>query len=104
MENLQAITGFFREVWQIFTLPHPLLGIPYSVIYVGAFAVSFSILILKPILGIGSGVVSDVSSGARRASDSIRAKRRANKANSYESYKKNRDRQTEYASRYRRGE
>lgn len=58
MENLNLITSFLRRIWEVFSIPHPLLGIPFSTIFLGAFAISFSILILRPILGIGHLFVS----------------------------------------------
>lgn len=69
MENLNAITTFFSQVWQVMTINHPVIGIPFSVIYVGIFAIGFSITILRPVLGIGAGVVGDISKSARRSRD-----------------------------------
>lgn len=95
MENLNAITTFFAQIWQIFTIQHPVIGIPFSVIYLGIFAISFSVLILKPILGIGYGAVGDISSGARSAY-------RKSRQNSYRTYEKKRSRAEEYSKRYER--
>ena len=66
MENLNAITSFFSEVWQIMTVNHPVIGIPFSVIYLGVFAIGFGVTVLRPILGIGAGVITDVSRSAKR--------------------------------------
>lgn len=66
MENLNAITGFFAQIWQIMTINHPVIGIPLSVIYLGVFAIGFGITMLRPILGIGAGAVGDISKSARR--------------------------------------
>lgn len=104
MENLNAITAFFRNVWEVFSIEHPLLGIPFSVIYLGAFAVAFSIVILRPILGIGSGVVDNISASGRSAVRSARSRNRSRKAASYEAYKAGRKREESYARRYERGE
>lgn len=104
METLNQITAFFARIWEVFSVPHPILGIPFSTIYLGAFAVSFSIIILKPILGIGSGVVSDVSRSARTARNQIRSRRQAKYDQSYDAYKARRNKAKEYAERYKRGE
>ena len=76
MENLNAITSFFASLWQMFGINHPLLGIPFSTIYLGAFAIGFSITILKPLLGIGAGAVADIHS--RKPSKSDYGKRSSN--------------------------
>lgn len=60
MENLQAILQFFSRIWDLFSIPHPLLGVPIGTIYLGIFSIAFSITILKPLLGIGAGVIADI--------------------------------------------
>lgn len=55
---LSDITGFLASIWSAFSnLQVPLLGISFATLYAGVFAVGFSILILRPILGIGEGFV-----------------------------------------------
>lgn len=100
MENLQAITSFFRQVWNVFTIDHPLIGIPFSVIYLGVFAIAFSIVILRPLLGIGGGVIDNISSSARNARRSAISRSKARKESSYKTYAKKRARQEAYAARY----
>lgn len=100
MENLRAITNFFAQIWEVFTVNHPLIGIPFSVIYLGVFAVAFGIMILRPILGIGAGVVNDISRSGNNAVRSARARAKAKQDNSYEAYAKARKQKEEYARRY----
>lgn len=66
MDNLNSITGFFSQIWQLMSINHPVIGVPFSIIYLGAFAVGFGITILRPLLGIGAGAVGDISKSARR--------------------------------------
>lgn len=50
---LSDITSFLATIWSAFSnLQVPLLGISFATLYTGIFAVAFSMLILKPILGI----------------------------------------------------
>lgn len=50
---LSDITSFLAQIWNAFSsLQVPLLGISFATLYTGVFAVGFSLLILKPILGI----------------------------------------------------
>lgn len=53
------ITQVFASFWTLFTqVQVPGLGIPFSVLYLGFFAVSVSIKLLAPILGLGGNVAS----------------------------------------------
>lgn len=104
METLNQITAFFARVWEVFSVNHPILGIPFSTIYLGAFAVSFSIIILKPILGIGAGTITDISRSARTTRNNLRNKRQAKYEQSYEAYKARRNKAREFAERYKKGE
>lgn len=104
METLNQITAFFARVWEVFSVNHPILDIPFSTIYLGAFAVSFSIIILKPILGVGAGTITDISRSARTTRNQIRNRRQSKYEQSYEAYKARRNRAKEYADRYKRGE
>lgn len=76
MENLNSITSFFAQIWQVMSINHPVIGIPFSVIYLGVFAVGFGITILRPILGIGAGVVGDISKSAKHNRDRRLSKER----------------------------
>lgn len=103
MENLNAITSFLAQVWQVMTIEHPVLGIPFSVIYLGSFAVGFGIMILKPLLGIGTGVVTDVSSSTKRIRERRIKNKRTRYNESYEKWASDRERQTAFARRYYEG-
>lgn len=55
---LSDITGFLASIWSAFSgLQVPLLGISFATLYTGVFVVAFSMLILKPILGIAQSAV-----------------------------------------------
>lgn len=86
MEILNQITAFFAKVWEVFSIEHPILGIPFSQIYIGVFAVSFSITILRPILGIGTGAISDITRSAILARNQANARRKAKYEQYYEAY------------------
>lgn len=63
------ISQVLASFWQLFTqVQVPGLGIPFSVLYLGVFAISVSIKLLAPILGLGG----NVASGPLRAGRSIR--------------------------------
>ena len=54
---MQEIGSLFAQFWHIFEeIDVPILNIKFSTLYLGVFAVSFSLLILRPILGIGGGL------------------------------------------------
>lgn len=62
----QSLASF----WNLFTqVTVPGLGIPFSVLYLGIFAISVSIKLLSPILGLGG----NVASGPVRVGRSVRA-------------------------------
>lgn len=51
----QTVAGF----WNLFTqVQVPGLGIPFSTLYLGVFAISVSIKLLAPILGLGGNVAN----------------------------------------------
>ena len=59
---MQEIGQIFAEFWNIFTeLDVPVLNIKFSTLYLGIFAVSFSLLVLRPILGLGGSVSRGVA-------------------------------------------
>lgn len=74
---MTEITGLFASFWQVFSeLEVPLLGIKFSTLYLGIFAVTFSLIILRPILGLGNAfahnrinLTSRVSRGSRNRGD-----------------------------------
>lgn len=53
MNTLQAIGSLFASFWQLFSLPHPVLGISFGSLFIGVFVVGLSLRILEPLLGIG---------------------------------------------------
>lgn len=51
------ISQVLASFWNLFTqVQVPGLGIPFSVLYLGVFAVAVSIKLLAPLLGIGGNV------------------------------------------------
>ena len=70
---MQEIGGLFAQFWHIFEeIDVPILNIKFSTMYLGIFAVSFSLLILRPILGIGGSVARGVTGLGKSARSSIR--------------------------------
>lgn len=54
---LGQITQTLASFWNLFSeVQVPGLGIPFSVLYLGIFAIAVSIKLLVPILGIGGNV------------------------------------------------
>lgn len=69
---VQQITSALASFWELFTAVRvPGLGIPFSVLYLGIFAVSLSIKLLLPLLGLGG----NVARGPVRAGRAIRSSR-----------------------------
>lgn len=54
MSNLQQIGIMFASFFRLYELPHPVIGISFGSILIGAFITAFAARILLPILGIGS--------------------------------------------------
>lgn len=70
----QALASF----WQLFTqVQVPGLGIPFSVLYLGVFAVSVSIKLLAPILGLGGNVARGPVRAGRSVRNEARRRERA---------------------------
>lgn len=70
---MQEIGSLFAQFWHIFEeLDVPVLNIKFSVLYLGIFAVSFSLLILRPILGVGGTFANGVAGIGKSARSSIR--------------------------------
>lgn len=64
---MREIGQLFASFWNLFAnLEVPLLGISFATLYTGAFVVVFSIMILKPILGIGQAVAHQNTIKIRR--------------------------------------
>lgn len=55
-------TSFLASIWQIFeSITVPGLNISFASLWIGCFVVAFSITLLRPIFGIGAGVVKGVA-------------------------------------------
>lgn len=69
---LGQITQTLASFWELFSqVQVPGLGISFSVLYLGVFAVSLSIKLLAPILGLGGNVARGpvrIGKAARRES------------------------------------
>lgn len=50
----ELMSGIFFEIWSLFSVDHPLLHISFADIMLGVFVVNLSIIILRPLLGIGT--------------------------------------------------
>lgn len=72
---VEQIASFMASLWQLFTqVQVPGLGIPFSVLYLGVFAVSVSIKLLSPILGLGGNVArGPVRIGGKKRSKEYRS-------------------------------
>lgn len=69
MNVVELVGGFLSGVWELFSqTPVPGLGISFASLYLGAFVVMISIVILRPLLGIGSSIVHSRSSTNRAKS------------------------------------
>lgn len=68
---MSAIQGFMQilsQVWNdLFGLTSPFWGLTFKQIFSGLFVVLISIRVLFPLLGIGAGVLNNVTSLASRA-------------------------------------
>lgn len=88
-------TQFLADCWRMFQeVQVPVLNISFADLYLGVFVVSISIIILRPLLGIGgsgfaSNIFHTVSGATKRGYD-----------NSYTKYRRNRERQANYNKRF----
>lgn len=94
MDTITALGEVFRDLWGFFELlKHPVLGISFGSILIGFFVVCFSVTLLRPLLGIGSGVIRSVTSTGRgiksRHDANVRRRERERNAESRVSNKKN---------------
>lgn len=77
---MSEVLQFFRSLWDIFEeVQVPLLNISFSQLYLGAFVVSVSIAILRPLLGIGAGAVNNISRGLSSARRRASARRNSSR-------------------------
>ena len=96
---MEEIKIFLADCWRMFTdVTVPGINISFASLYLGIFVVGVATVILRPLLGIGFGGLSNLTSGAVRA-----GKRGYDKAysKSYAKYARDRDRAAEYAKRYK---
>lgn len=55
---IQLVTTFLAGIWDLFEQTSvPGLNLSFAQLYLGVFVVSVSIMILRPLLGIGASVV-----------------------------------------------
>lgn len=87
-------TTFLANVWELFTsTPVPGLNLTFGQMWLGIFVVGVSIMILRPLLGIGGALGRDATNIFRGA-----AKRGYDR--SYTKYRRERERKESFAKRY----
>lgn len=108
---MSEFSQFLADCWRMFTdVQVPILNISFAQLWLGIFVVGVSIVILRPLLGIGFGAANNIFTGIARAgkrgydnaSSKSRAAARERYNNSYEKYKSDHDRLRSYAKRYRK--
>ena len=95
---MEEFTTFLADCWNMFEEVNvPVLNISFAKLYLGVFVVGISIIILRPLLGIGgSGFASNLFHG-------IKGSAKRGYDNSYSKYRRNRERQESFAKRYKEG-
>lgn len=92
---MNDFTKFLADCWRMFTdVTVPGINITFAQLYLGIFVVGISIMILRPLLGIGGGFVNLLTGKA-----AVAAKRGYDK--SYAKYKRGRERQEKFQKRYK---
>lgn len=93
---MNDFTQFLADCWQMFEeVDVPVLNISFAKLYLGVFVVGISIVILRPLLGIGgSGFASNIFHGISGAS-----KRGYDR--SYSKYRRDKDRSEMNKLRYK---
>lgn len=75
---MSEVLQLFRSLWDIFEeVQVPLLNISFAQLYLGAFVASISIVILRPLLGIGAIAANNLAKGV----SSSRRRRPASSSN-----------------------
>lgn len=65
---MSEFTQFLADCWRMFTeIQVPILNISFAELWLGIFVVGISIMILRPLLGIGFGSVNNIFSGIAHA-------------------------------------
>lgn len=96
---MDEIRTFLADCWRMFTdVTVPGINITFAQLYLGVFVVGIATVILRPLLGIGFGGASNITSGLARA-----GKRGYDRAysKSYAKYKRDHARAESYAKRYK---
>lgn len=92
---MSEMTQFLADCWRMFTeVQVPGINISFGELYLGIFVVGISIMILRPLLGIGGGFINLMTGTAKRGYDRAYGK-------SYSKYKRDHDRQEKFAKRYK---
>lgn len=92
---MNAFAQFLADCWRLFTdVQVPILNISFAQLWLGIFVVGVSIVILRPLLGIGFGAANNIFSGVARA-----GKRGYDR--SYTKYRRDRERSDAYKKRYK---
>lgn len=74
MSEVQFFGELVASIWEgMSRIEVPVLHIPVTSLLLGAFVASFSIMILRPILGLGQSALSSISLGVRRGRSRARA-------------------------------
>lgn len=96
---MEEIKTFLADCWRMFTdVNVPGINISFAKLYLGIFVVGVATIILRPLLGIGFGGLSNLTTGIARA-----GKRGYDRAysKSYSKYANDRRRAESYAQRYK---
>lgn len=92
---MELVKQFLASTWDLFQrTPVPGLNLNFAQLWLGVFVVGISIVILRPLLGIGFGTANNIVSGAVRA-----GKRGYDR--SYSKYRRTRERNESFAKRYK---
>lgn len=93
---MSEFTTFLADCWRMFEEVNvPVLNISFAKLYLGVFVVGISIIILRPLLGIGgsgfaSNIFHGISGAAKRGYD-----------HSYSKYRRDRERRESFAKRFK---
>ena len=93
---MSDFTEFLADCWSMFeNVNVPVLNISFAKLYLGVFVVGISIIILRPLLGIGgsgfaSNIFRGVSGSVKRGYD-----------RSYSKYRRDRERRESFAQRFK---
>lgn len=74
---MSDVTSFLSSIWQLFEdVDVPGLGISFAQLWIGAFVVALSIVILRPLLGIGVGASRFITGVGKRGISRFRNRKR----------------------------